>query len=119
MSTSVGGKSAKVPPRAVFKDEPFSLNRRLALQQGCFLIPFDVSCSFMDNFLSVNTGLLDGQDTNLPDFKAYLKQLNFFKIKIPIRHHSKIRRQLRRMNITREQLFPGIDGMAMSFWQEP
>lgn len=107
------------PPSAVFKDEPFYLNRRLALQQGCFLIPFDVSKSFWENLVSPQTGLSDGHNTNLPDFTWYLKQLNFFRILIRKPQHSAIRRQLRQMNITREQLFPGIDGMAESFWQEP
>lgn len=105
-------------PLAVFMDEPFYLNRRLALQQGCFLIPFDVHRSFGDNLFSATTGLLDGHDTNLKDAADYLKKLNFFRIIIPKGQHAKIRRQLRRMNMTREHLFPGLDGTATSFWQE-
>jgi hypothetical protein len=46
------------------------------------------------------------------------KKLNFFRIIIPKQQHAQIRTQLRRMNMTREHLFPGLDGTAMSFWQE-
>ncbi|HVU37448.1 MAG TPA: FRG domain-containing protein [Opitutales bacterium] len=105
-------------PSAVFKDEPFYLNRRLALQQGCFLIPFDVRQSFEANFYSPATGLEEGHDPNLSEITDFLSKTNIFKIMISQDQHSTIRSNLRRMNMTREHLFPGLDGLAMSFWQE-
>lgn len=113
-----GQPSSPVPP-AVICTEPHYLNRRIALQQGCFLMPFDVSRPLMDNLDSEATGLHINHNTNLSDSAAYLTQLNFFFIKIPHTQHSNIRRHLRRMNITAEHLFPGLDGLATSFWQEP
>lgn len=104
-------------PFAVMKDEPFHLNRRLALQQGCFLIPLNTSGTFGDNLKSNETGLGLGHDPwikTLPDFTA---KTNVFKILIPLNQHAGIRKQLRKMNLTSEHLFPGLDGIASSYWQ--
>jgi len=105
------------PPCAVFCDEPFYGNKRLSLQQGCFLIPFDVSKPFRDNLLT-GTYLRGAEAIEMTDFNESLEKRDIFKFIIPIEQHAKIRRQLRRMNMTREHLFPGLDGLARSFRQE-
>ena len=106
------------PPCAVFCDEPYYLNKRLSLQKGCFLIPFDVSKSFRENLLSGAPALRGAQDEQMKDFKDSLVKRDIFRIVLPKTQHREIRKELRRMNMTREHLFPGLDGLAMSFWQE-
>ncbi len=106
------------PPCAVFCDEPYYLNKRLSLQKGCFLIPFDVSKPFRENLLVGAPALRGAQAEEIKDFKDALVKRDIFRIVIPKAQHPGIRRELRRMNLTREHLFPGLDGLATSFWQE-
>jgi hypothetical protein len=111
-------KPPKDVPCAAFKHEPFCLNRRLALRQGCFLVPADVRQSFEANLFSSATGLIEGHGPNLKEITDFLNKTNIFQILIPKAQHSTIRSHLRRMNMTREHLFPGLDGVASSYWQE-
>jgi len=82
------------------------------------LVPADVRQSFEANLFSGETGLEDGHDPNLQDISDFLKKTNIFHILIPQDQHATIRSRLRRMNMTREHLFPGLDGIASSYWQE-
>lgn len=71
---------------------------RLAIQQGCFLMPVSLERSFMENIETLTTD----EDSNVK------------KIKIPYEMRDEILMHLQVMNITAETLFPGIDGFARS-----
>jgi hypothetical protein len=85
---------------AVLPYEPEKISDRLSVQQGSFVVPWNVELSFMDNLSAV-----DALDAVL-------------KITVP---SSVVRgralEQLRLMNITRASLFRGLDGFAQSFRQ--
>jgi hypothetical protein len=110
--------SVPVPPKAVICDEPFYLNRRLALQQGCFMIPLDVDFPFMENLTSQETGIFRWNQPGFQSAEEFLTKTDVFRVVIDRGQHAEIRRNLRRMNVTAEHLFPGLDGLAKSFWQE-
>jgi hypothetical protein len=91
----------------VFPLNSFRLNERLVIQQGLFLVPGDITKSFMDNLAAV----------------APRNQLGkkFLKIEITVTEH--FLRQafiaLRSMNINEATLFPGIDGFSRSLSSKP
>jgi FRG domain-containing protein len=80
---------------------PFRIDERLALQQGVFLAPLDLSVSFMDNV----HGMAGGADNP----REHLR-------KIVIAWDGDFLKQglieLHQMNISRRTLFPGLDGFA-------
>lgn len=78
---------------------PFRQNERLRTQRGTFLVPGDVSASFMDNLLA-----LPGHD----------QPINIVKIVLPRDLREIALEHLYSMNITRTSLFPGLDGYAQS-----
>ena len=93
----------KEPIKVVLAITPYRLNERLTIQQGIFLCPGDVSKPFEDN--------LDTLCLSDPDFQGNL-------IKYEIHSTPETRKdflnKLRRMNINRATLFPGLDGFAKS-----
>jgi hypothetical protein len=102
-SKTVKGIIDNSPPNStVCRVNPFHLNERLVLQQGTFLVPGDVTKSFMDNFCG-----LCSSDTSREHFVKVIlhADLSFTKEAIS---------ELHRMNINRSTLFPGIDGFANS-----
>ena len=78
---------------------PFRLDERLRIQKGTFLIPGDVSASFMDNLCA-----LPGHDD----------AGNLLKIVVPFRLRKEALERLHYMNISSTSLFPGLDGYARS-----
>ena len=84
----------------VYRVNPFILNERLAVQKGLFLCPGDVSKSFDDNFCELQT-----EDDDID---------RLVKMRIDPRLHSEVLRKLHYMNVSRETLFPGLDGLAQS-----
>lgn len=78
---------------------PFRLNERLRIQQGIFLLPGAVSESFI---------------TNLTTMPGYEKPRNVLKLVIPYSLRREALRELFKMNISRTNLFPGLDGYAQS-----
>lgn len=85
--------------RAAWPINPFRLNERLRIQRGTFLIPGDISQSFM-----ANLGALPGHD----------RRDNIVKIVIPYTETRKALQHLFLMDISRTSLFPGLDGYAQS-----
>lgn len=81
---------------------PFRLNTRLAVQQGTFLVPMNLSHPFQDIF--------DASVAAEPDC--------WDKIEIVCSRDliTRALTELRRMNITELSLFPGVDGLARSLW---
>jgi hypothetical protein len=82
----------------VVPDNSFTLDERLAVQQGVFLVPLDLTESFMKNLN------FDSQD-NQEYFKRY-------EICCSIEFLKEAFTNLHRMNINRGSLFPGLDGFA-------
>lgn len=78
---------------------PFRLDERLRIQKGTFLVPGDVSSSFMANLCS-----LPGHDL----------AENLLKVILPFRIRAEALERLHYMNISRTSLFPGLDGYARS-----
>lgn len=76
---------------------PFRLNERLRIQRGVFMCPGNIECSFMDNLAS------------MPDYEDHV-----MKIHIPERLRLETLHNLNDMNISRTNLFPGLDGFAQS-----
>jgi len=90
------------PISTVCRLNPLHLNEWLALQQGTFLAPADVTRSFMDNFK-----VLCSSRASRDHFVklSLVADLSFTKDAIS---------ELHRMNINRATLFPGLDGFATS-----
>jgi len=84
------------PLRFVRATNPMRLNERLTLQQGIFLCPGDVTIPFEENL------------------KMYGAKKNVHKIVITKNVQKEIFPRLRKMNIERTTLFPGLDGFAQS-----
>ncbi len=80
--------------------EPYRMNERLNVQQGCFLCPGDVRRSFQEN-------LLDSDQ--LVGVQGYIR-----KLVIPQKIQNEALYDLQLMNINRASLFPGFDGFAQS-----
>jgi len=78
---------------------PFRQNERLRTQRGTFLVPGDVSATFMEN---------------LHALRDHNQARNAVKIVIPKTVRAGALQDLYSMNISRTSLFPGLDGYAQS-----
>ena len=87
--------------------EPFRMNERLTVQQGLFLLPTNVRETFIDNL----NGATSFANTPTP---------HLYKIELELSDKARliILEELRKMNIHRASLFPGIDGFAQSLATE-
>lgn len=85
--------------RAACPLNPFRLNERLRIQKGAFLVPGDVTASFVDNLQA-----LPGHDS-----PSHVVQMV-----IPHGLRAEALRQLFQMNVSRTSLFPGLDGFAQA-----
>jgi FRG domain len=79
---------------------PFRLNTRLAVQQGTFLVPLDLTRSFQDIF-----------DASIAEDSDCSEKIKIVCSKKLI---TRVLTELQKMNITALSLFPGIDGFARS-----
>ena len=81
-------------------ESPKYINERQHLQQGLFLCPGDIKVSFMENLLcAVGNG-------------RSVKAIEKLTFKLKTCELKQVFLQFRRMNISRESLFPGLDGLA-------
>ena len=78
---------------------PFRLNERLRIQKGAFLVPSDITVSFVENL----NALPEHDDPT-----------HVVQLVIPFKLRAEALRQLFQMNISRTSLFPGLDGFAQS-----
>ena len=87
--------------------EPFRMNERMAVQQGLFLVPISIEQSFLSNL----RGTLDPKPEDTP---------NLWRIDLSLDRPGRLNclEELRKMNIHRGSLFPGIDGFAQSLTTE-
>lgn len=102
--------------------EPFSMNERLAAQQGLFAIPFEGRQAFEYN-LSLTTDPFRKDlpaPTRIEKINDVLDRLNdecsVFKIVIDPSMYSDIKRDLHLMNVNAATLFPGLDGFSRSLY---
>ncbi|MEN6578823.1 MAG: FRG domain-containing protein [Phycisphaerales bacterium] len=90
------------PKALIYNVNPFRLNERLTIQHGVFLVPGDMTLSFMQNLESSTYG------------NDLYERIHI--LRIGHEHRKDILRELRRMNINNAVLFPGLDGFAESLW---
>jgi hypothetical protein len=84
--------------RFVLPVEPVRLSERLSIQQGTFMCPGDARASFMENLEA------------MPGWEDHVRHIT-----LPFTERGRALEDLRKMNITRTSLFPGLDGFAQSF----
>jgi FRG domain len=89
-----GGPGREMP--GVYPFEPERLSDRMAVQQGILLWCSNLNESFASNFTALGVGN------------------GYRKLVLPTRERERGLRELRRMNITRASLFPGLEGLARS-----
>jgi len=82
-------------------ENPMELHKRLHLQQGTFLCPGSIKTSLMNNLL-------------IPFSDTPTKFIYKFTCHFTPKSLQKAFLHFRRMGITRESLFPGLDGLAQS-----
>ena len=89
--------------------EPTRQIQRLAVQQGLFLMPLNLHSGFMKNLLATPVHGEESDSEWLSQTSKHIKKIEFSTevARVGIR-------ELRKMNITAESLFPGIDGFACS-----
>ena len=92
---------------------PYKINERMAIQQGIFLFPSNITIDFQTN-LSTTFGAnnMDTIEDRINVFR--LDKYNIVKLVIPKQCHREILFDLKKMNITTASLFPGLDGYAKS-----
>jgi hypothetical protein len=94
----------RTPQKFVLREVPYRIHERHSIQQGTFLCPGDVTISFKDNLL-----VHLNKKTNGPIIRKLIFAKEFDK--------KAALEDLRRMNVTRATLFPGLDGFAESLKQ--
>jgi len=83
----------------IFPLNPWRMNRRLILQQSIFLVPGDITRSFMDNLRAIGDPDDILLEVPLSDSREFLEEAT---------------RELLSMNMTSATLFPGLDGFAQN-----
>jgi hypothetical protein len=86
-------------------ENPLHLNERLAAQQGGFLCPADLACSFESNLQA-----MDGWDSD--------EHIVKFRLDLTVEEARDFVRNLRNMNLNYAAFFPGLDGFARSLGQQ-
>lgn len=87
------------PEAFVYTATPLEMNERLAVQQGLFLCPGDISRPFAANLEALSPS-----------------SSSLVRITIPLECRTQALRDLQRMNMNAATLFPGLDGFARSMW---
>lgn len=110
-------------PQQVIAIKPKMCNERIAIQQGLFLMPTDISVPFMQNLNSYLSGSLHLNPMEYSKFvelshnekrKTNNDDILIFKIIIPHSLKLEITNLLSHMNISSETLFPGLSGLSSS-----
>jgi hypothetical protein len=96
--------------RIVVALQPFRMNQRLTVQQGIFLCPSAVDVGFEIILNEMIEPTWTTEDNRPPRW--------FYKLTIAPEARRDVLRRLRRMNITYQTLFPGLDGFARSLHTE-
>lgn len=112
----------KVFDKHIIYVEPYIVHKRLSAQQGVFLFPNDITSSFHDNLAAIfNCSTFDPNKPALteeynPDTNNFLSLIKYDLIKIIINKKAQLNilNELKKMNITAETLYPGLDGYSRS-----
>jgi hypothetical protein len=83
----------------IFPLNPWRMNRRLILQQSIFLVPGDITRSFVENLRAVEEPENLLVEIPLSNDRGFLQEAT---------------RELLSMNMTSATLFPGLDGFAQN-----
>lgn len=114
--------------KGVVYAEPRQSNKRLDVQQGLFLFPIDIECSFEENLYSIYNAngiiteeieeeyILGYKKVDKIAFYDIIKNADILKIIIPNCLHGKLLKTLHKMNINYHTLFPDIEGVARSMY---
>ena len=89
------------PYRMVYLENPFFFNQRLNIQQGVFLCSGNVAVPFEENLRALEGCYHES---------AVIKVI----CEITIEERLRAMKELHKMNIHRESLFPGLDGFAQA-----
>lgn len=92
----------------IFDLEPFTMNPRLTLQQGLFLVSGSPSRTFEDTLVD----LLEEIESHIGETGG--REPSVCKIVIPGNLRRPLMRHLEKMNITAATLFGGLEGLATS-----
>lgn len=95
--------------------EPFWLSRRMDVQQGAFLVPFNIRKPFEQNLSSfLQLSMDDIEEQTVPTAQEDLWRLwchaKVIKLRIPAALHSILRVKLEAMNIRDLTIFPDTEG---------
>jgi len=112
------------PKKGIIFAEPKRLNERMSIQKGTFICQTDISSTFKENICqTLNYNPIEFDDKNavnltVPDLEAF-KSIEEFPslIKFTIPYDiilPEIIRDLDKMNINSNTLFPGLEGFARS-----
>lgn len=93
----------KNPVPLVYAVNPFKLNKRLTMQQGLFLLAGDPKATFRENL----DGCFDSEE-------ELRENAHMISLEVSVRERNRILFELKKMNISNEVLFPGLDGFAKS-----
>ncbi len=93
----------KNPLPLLYAVNPFRLNRRLTMQQGVLLLVGDPKATFRENLASCFT---DSQDLT--------QNVHATVLDVSKSERNRILWELKKMNISNDVLFPGLDGFAKS-----
>jgi len=116
---------AKKGPPLVVSVEPERLNERISIQQGLFLFPCDLTCSFKANLAKTFAGISEEWEERerQPErwSETLAKQLSndeiaVVKIILPRGIHREALDDLYKMNVTSATLFPDLAGFARSLY---
>jgi FRG domain len=99
--------------------EAHRMNARLAVQQGCFIVPGDLNKSFMENlayWLDVDVGALAARTIRFKPRRGAerIAETPVVKIILPRDIHNQAMWDLDQMNVNATSLCPGLDGFARS-----
>jgi hypothetical protein len=114
-SSLKGGRTDKL----VVDVEPFRMNERVAIQQGIFLAPCDLTAPFEDNLAATFNARTDAFDEHPEPLDAYdssIPSATIYKVILSRGIHEEAVADLRTMNVTSATLFPGLDGFARSLY---
>lgn len=108
----------------VLNVEPDKLNERISIQQGLFIVPFDITASFIENLAGTfdfDVNIFDDSNAIFLDpakiLNSYASLPAVIKILLPHNIHDDAMRDLKNMNITAATLFPGLEGFSRSLIQ--
>lgn len=104
--------------RFVIPVEPQLLNERIHIQQGLFLINGSFLSKFDDilfQTLSIdNTEKINEKVVEVEIKKTEIEEVTIFKIVINASIKKDLIKELYKMNISRETIYPGIEGFSQS-----